>query len=67
MAEVYFLLHEIDDDKCLLLFVIVCRIALRQGRQRGWFTYTDLLVLSGDPEVAKLATYLSKEISKVTG
>ncbi|OWF43120.1 protein CNPPD1-like [Mizuhopecten yessoensis] len=52
--EFYDILHDLEK-----------RIALRQARERGWFTYTDLMVLSEDPEFAKLATFLSQEISKV--
>ncbi|XP_033728512.1 protein CNPPD1-like [Pecten maximus] len=52
--EFYDILHDMER-----------RIALRQARERGWFTYTDLMVLSEDPRIAKLASFLSQEISKV--
>ncbi|XP_060079434.1 protein CNPPD1-like [Ylistrum balloti] len=52
--EFYDILHDLER-----------RIALRQARDRGWFTYTDLMVLSEDPEIARLVAFLSQEISKV--
>lgn len=52
--EFYDILHDLER-----------RIALQQARQRGWFTYTDLMVLSEDPQFAKLVNFISQEISKV--
>ena len=47
------------------LSIVYSRIALQEGLSRGWFSYTDLMILSQDLKLMTLSD-LAAELSKVS-